>query len=520
MFLESFSLAEEESKDLELFCFSGATYEIQSKLLFRTRGDRGQISANESPRWRIFAIRKTIMTKYSSHKGYDVSNPNCFDSDSRAEWLKKVYPSLKAYLEEIGKRLWVPFCRGEQWKIDVMERELSTWSDILENEIEHEIEVEEEKRSSRLGAITICMADVHPEPIKWLWPGRIALGKLTLIAGDPGLGKSLITSTFAAAVSKGYTWPLTDSVSPMGSVVLLSAEDDPADTIRPRLDAADADCTRIHIIEAIREKDENDDMIKERMFSLEKDIKVLAGLLPTLPDCRLLIIDPISAYLGGTDSYNNSEVRGLLAPLAKLAADYAVAVVLVQHLNKSSGGGAMYRSMGSIAFVAAARAAYVVTKDRENPLRRLVMPVKNNLAKDVTGLAYSVIEAKNGQPVIAWEKDPVTITADEALVPSDSYEEKTHIEWAVEILKLILAEGPKSAAEVKKEATQAGLTDKTLRRAREKLGIKPRKRDFKSGWMWSLPHHEDAQESQDAPSKNEGNLGGNGHLRHTGPETL
>ena len=197
-------------------------------------------------------------------------------------------------------------------------------------------------------AMTVCMADVQSEPISWLWPGRIALGKLTLIAGDPGLGKSLLTAFFAAVISKGYTWPLETCPAPIGSVVLLSAEDDPADTIRPRLDAAEADCARIHVLQAIRDVDAKGNST-ERMFSFKRDLVALEERLSSLPDCKLLIIDPVSAYLDGTDSHNNTDVRGLLAPLAKLATDHKVAVVLVQHLNKSSGVGDVW-AMGVCGF--------------------------------------------------------------------------------------------------------------------------------------------------------------------------
>lgn len=386
---------------------------------------------------------------------------------------------------------------------------MTTIEDIMK-EVEYGPEVSEVS-DKRAQAITVCMADVQSEPISWLWPGRIALGKLTLIAGDPGLGKSLLTAFFAAVISKGYTWPLETCPAPIGSVVLLSAEDDPADTIRPRLDAAEADCGRIHVLQAIRDVDTKGNST-ERMFSFKRDLVALEEQLFSLPDCKLLIIDPVSAYLDGTDSHNNTDVRGLLAPLAKLATDHKVAVVLVQHLNKSSGSSAMYRAMGSVAFIAAARAAYVVTKDQKNPERRLVMPVKNNLAKDSTGLAYSVITAENGAPVIVWELEPVTITADEALTPSESNEEKTGTDWAVEVLQIVLADGPVPAAVVHKEAKQANISPKALRRAQEKLGIKPKKLDFKSGWVWSLPQSEDAHESEDALSGNEDILGEEGHL--------
>jgi putative DNA primase/helicase len=362
-------------------------------------------------------------------------------------------------------------------------------------------------------AIHARFADIEAKPISWLWPGRIALGKITIIAGDPGLGKSLLTATMAAIISKGSTWPLEDTKAEIGSVVFLSAEDDPADTVKPRLEAAEADCERIYVLQAIRDVDSDGNPI-ERMFSLKRDLSVLENLLRTLDDCRLVIIDPISAYLGGTDSHNNSDVRGLLAPLAKLASDNNVAILLVQHLNKSASGNAMYRSMGSVAFVAASRAMYVVTRDPNDSERRLVLPRKNNLAKDDTGLAYSVHTANNDAPVLIWESEKVTITADEALMHLQGDEGKTDTDWAIDFLQEELEEGPIQAIETIKKAKRAGISSKSLRRATDKLGVQKKKAGYIGGWIWSLPSHEGAQECEGAPCINEGILESNGHLRH------
>ena len=250
------------------------------------------------------------------------------------------------------------------------------------------------------------------------------------------------------------------------------------------------------------------------MFSFKRDMVALEELLASLPNCRLLIVDPVSAYLDGTDSNNNSDIRGLLAPLAELAAHHKVAAISISHLNKSGIGNALYRTMGSLAFTAAARAAYIVTKDKDNPERRLLMPAKNNLAKDNTGLAYSVVTAENGAPVIAWESEPVMITADEALAVPESNDERTDTDWAVDYLRDLLSNGPIQASEVQKGARQIGVSKKSLRRAQEKLSIKPQKTSFEGGWSWSLPTRYEGV--QDTPSKTVGTLvtlGEEGNLR-------
>ena len=371
---------------------------------------------------------------------------------------------------------------------------------------------EKPRKSSR--AMSECFANIKPEPISWLWPEYMAIGKITLIAGDPGLGKSLITSMLAATVSKGYKWPINNFNSPLGSVIMLSAEDDPADTIRPRLDAAGTDCARVHIIKSIEDIDATGS-VTNRIFSFKRDIVALEECLSSLPDCKLVIIDPVSAYLDGTDGNSNSDIRGLFTPLAGLASKYKVAVVLVQHLNKSSGGSALYRPMGSLAFIATARAAFIVTKDPDNPHRRMFMPAKNNLAKENIGLAYSIMTAENGSPVIAWESEPISITADEALAIPQFNEERTATDDAVNFLKNLLLAGPVSAAEADKQARQLGIGNKPLRSARGKLGIKPIKTGFSGGWVWALP--QDALKAQEAHPFNEGNLETRGHLGQSEP---
>src|SRR5262249_48918990 len=179
-------------------------------------------------------------------------------------------------------------------------------------------------------------ADICPRPIGWLWPGRIPLGKITLIAGDPALGKSLLTIDLASHVSTGTDWPVDLSRGPHGDVLLLSAEDDATDTIRPRLEAAGARIDRVHIVEGIRCKDRHTAASLYRMVSLKRDLEAVEQYLCRLPQARLLVIDPISAYLDDADSHNNSEVRGLLAPLATLAQQHNVAILCVTHLNKAN----------------------------------------------------------------------------------------------------------------------------------------------------------------------------------------
>ncbi len=368
----------------------------------------------------------------------------------------------------------------------------------------------------------VSLASVEPEAVTWLWPQRIALGKLTTIAGDPGLGKSFLSLDLAARVSRGVPWPDGSGHAPLGSVVLLSAEDDLADTIRPRLDAAGADVARIHSLAAVCGVDQNGEY--RRGFDLSRDVARLEEVIAELGDCRLVVFDPISTYLGRTKGNDNVEVRGVLAPLTELAGRLGVAVVAVSHLRKVEGP-AMYRTMGSMAFVAAARAAYAVGKDKDDPTgqRRLMAPVKNNLGDDETGLAYRLTAAEpGGIPHVVWEPAPVSINADDALAwPQGRRGPKPEAaERAETFLRRALAEGPRPATKLIDEASDVyGISKRTLRRAHEALGVVAFREVVPGPWWWRLPDHDhqDGQET-DAPSDTE-LLGHLGHLAKNKGET-
>lgn len=345
--------------------------------------------------------------------------------------------------------------------------------------------------------VLVNLAEVEPESVRWLWAGRFALGKLTLIAGDPDLGKSFITLDMAARVSSGTPWPDTpDEPNPTGGVVLLSAEDDVADTIRPRLDSAGAHVSRIEALQAVRTANPETGATHESPFDLARDLDELEVAICSVKGCRLVVIDPISAYMPhgrSFDSHRNTDVRTVLAPLVSLAARCGVAVVAVTHLRKGDGP-AIYRAMGSLAFTAAARAVWGVGKDPNDPTgpRRLMLPIKNNLAAAGSGLAYELRQTPNAATaVVFWDSAPVTTTADEAFAPERRYRgpvpaERTEAEH---FLRELLADGPVSAKDVPKAARDAGLSWATVRRAKDELGIRPRREGFgDSGkWLWSLP---------------------------------
>ncbi len=359
-------------------------------------------------------------------------------------------------------------------------------------------------------------SDIHAKPIRWLWRGRIARGKVSMLAGNPGLGKSQVTSSMAAIASTGGLWPVDRTRCERGAVVILSAEDDAEDTIRPRLEAAGADLSRVFIIDAVVEGYMANGGEMRRAFNLKTDLVRLGAMLEEIGDVALVIIDPITAYLGDTDSHKNAEIRALLAPLSDLAARHGAAVVCVSHLNKSGGSEALMRVTGSLAFVAAARAAFIVVKDQKDESRRLFLPLKNNIGNDQSGLAFTIeqhhLEGGIETSRINWGSEPVTVRADEALASSMPSEDRSATDEAADWLREILSSGPMKASEVQKQARQAGIGDKPLRGAREKIGIKPKREGFGSAgiWYWGLPLI-DAQNAIDARPPGRGINGHGGH---------
>lgn len=339
-------------------------------------------------------------------------------------------------------------------------------------------------------AITRRIDEIDRELLEWLWPGRIPLGKLTLLAGDPGLGKSFVTLDMAARVSKGDAWPDAPLLKQTpGGVLLFNAEDDLADTIAPRLDKAGADGKRIVAVEGVSFLD------KRRHFSLEIDLPRMEEVLAGHPGTRLVVIDPIAAYCGKVDSHKNTDVRGLLAPLAELASRHRVAVVTVTHLSKSGGTKAVYRAMGSLAFAAAARAVWAIVKDTNDPNRRLFLPAKLNLARDPDGLAYRIDDGR-----VAWEYEPVKMHADEAIAAeakeAASVERGSVCRAAAAWLRERLGDGVVPTSEVIADAKEQDISERTLRRAFKQLGGRSKK---DGSWCWTLAVEDGHQDGHMPP---------------------
>ena len=333
--------------------------------------------------------------------------------------------------------------------------------------------------------------------ITWLWPNRFAIGKLGLIGGLPDKGKGLIGSDLSACVTNGRELPCDEGKAPSGSVIYFTAEDDIEDTVLPRLMAAGADLDRVHIVEMM-----GDPNGKERTFSMITDLPALEAKIEEIGDVVLVIIDPMSAYIGvgKANTSMTSDVRGFLKPLTDLAAKKKISVLGIMHFNKKADvTNAMLRIADSLAYVAAARHVYVVVDDLEVEDRRLFVKAKNNLSTDKKALSYMTGARNVGKdpdtgkdiwaPHVIWGSKHVEITANDAMQAEAGGGQSRHARReATDFLQERLAGAPVKQKEIAEEADANGITKATLRRAKQELKIKSWKEKGMDGeWMWELP---------------------------------
>jgi hypothetical protein len=354
------------------------------------------------------------------------------------------------------------------------------------------------------------MRDIRPVEFDWLWPERIAAGKFSLLAGAPDGGKSQIAAYIAATVSNGGPWPFGEGTAEKGAVIWLSAEDDAADTTVPRLIAAGANRELIFELRSVVRVED-----RLRPFNVVNDLDELAKVVETIKaetgvSVRLIVIDPISAYMGGnsqTNSWKNSDVRNTMTPLNDFVAKVGISTIAITHFKKGRDDeNVLNKVIDSVALPALSRATWLVAPeiDDEGNLtdRRLFLSGKKNIGRPVPSLAYRIVEKliDNGRggtmpaPRIEWA-GIVAATANEAFT-ANSGKAAGKLEAAEDFLQLILADGPVSEREIRKRAGDKHRF-RTLQRAKEKLGVVSRKAGFDREWCWQLPGYEAPEDPDD-----------------------
>jgi len=332
-------------------------------------------------------------------------------------------------------------------------------------------------------SLLIDLDKIEPKPISWLWYNKIPLGKISLIVGDPGAGKSLLSLYMASVISRGDDWPdvKNPSINNKGSVIILTAEDSLDDTVRVRADAMNADVRKIKIIEGMIPAGN-----QSEFFDIQKHIQIIEKSIKEVGDVKMVVFDPITAYLGNIEGNKNTQLRAVLSPLSILADKYKVAIIGVHHLNKDQAKKALYRALGSVAFTATARSVWLVQLDEDDPKyqRRLFAPLKANICKNPTTLAFT-IDGPIGKPAVIFEPEPVNTTAEELLLDEEAKERHSAIEEAKNFLLEMLKNGKLPSSEIEEQAKQMNIASATLKRARTKLRIKAYQEDGR--WWTELP---------------------------------
>ncbi len=302
------------------------------------------------------------------------------------------------------------------------------------------------------------LSEVEPQQVTWIWPGRLPAGKLVVLDGDPGTGKSTLMMDLAARLSTAS--PMPDGYRPTvaTNVVLLSAEDAADDTIRPRLDAAGGDPARVVIFDGVwkpRDEERADDMVM-RPPSLPIDLDRLETLVRT-EKAGLVAVDVLNAFLSAkVDGHRDQDIRTALMPLARLAEATGACVAVLRHLNKSGGGNPLYRGGGSIGIIAAARVGLLAAPDPDDESRRILAVSKSNLAAPAPALAYRLV----GSPEhccarVQWDGPTDHRAADLLTIRQPDDEDGVD---ASDVLVGILSDGPRWVKEVLDEAATAGFS--------------------------------------------------------------
>lgn len=315
-------------------------------------------------------------------------------------------------------------------------------------------------------------SDIEPEAVTWLWPRWIPSGKLTLLAGDPGEGKSTLTCDWAGQATRGAFNGIEHGV------LIITAEDGVADTVRPRLDAAGADVTRVSIVNGLLHAGGDRDAIT---FKDPAHLRLVEEAIGDLKP-GFTVIDPLSAYLGDTDSWKDSAVRSILAPIAGIAERHQTGLLASLHVNKGSQNSkALYRVQGSIGFTGAARSVIFAGHDPDDPQQHAIQVIKSNLATKPPPMGYRIVSVNDTAAIEYTGESELTA---ERMTEAPTKDEPEKAEQADALLDEMLANGPRLAVEILKAASAVGVSERTLRRAKSRLNVRSRPQGFHGPQEW------------------------------------
>jgi hypothetical protein len=343
---------------------------------------------------------------------------------------------------------------------------------------------------------SICFrrsSDVRSRATEWLWTGWLPAGKLSILDGDPGLGKSLVTLDLCARLTSGRAWPDDQPSGQPCNVVVLNAEDSIEDTVRPRLEALGADLERVYFLEGVIEKDGEDTLrFPAHALALRDLVRETYA--------KLVVIDPFVAFLDKTvSSHNDRSVRTALRLLKAIAEEEGCAILLVRHLNKDQDKRALYRGGGSIGCVAGVRTAWLVAGDPMILGRRVLAQLKNNLQALAASLAFEVQEASSTRLALGWFRDSPH-TAERLLEASRGRgRPATKRRNAAENMRLFLDEEPRTLEEVIQFAKAHKIAPRTLDRVKRELGIRSVRAHRMTFWLLPGQLPEDVTEDMLLP---------------------
>ena len=313
----------------------------------------------------------------------------------------------------------------------------------------------------------IRMSEVQQTEVEWLWYPYIPFGKLTIIQGNPGEGKTFFAMQLAAACTNRKFLPQMEPFEPF-NMIFQTAEDGLGDTVKPRLLSAEADLERVLVI------DDADNPLTLADERIENAIRE--------NNARLVIIDPLQAFLGANVDMNRAnEVRPIFRRLADVAQATNCAIVMIGHLNKAAGSQSTYRGLGSIDITAVVRSLLFIGKVRTDPTTRVIVHEKSSLAPPGQSLAFSLGDEKGFRWIGAYD-----ISAEDLLAGGEGSKTELKQEQAVKLIEQFLSEGRKvSIAEINKEAVERGISERTVRLARNSMGDKiASERQGKDWWIW------------------------------------